>query len=112
MCKTNRCGPRETRLRTIGNRGNGGLLENGGDDEKASSRNEMRLGYSSRFCAVISTDHLSLAPWPPLKSERRSPLDEIALDPMSIITMQPRFSHSATNGTFFNVLDKRTLLTW
>lgn len=73
---------------------------------------ETRLEYSSRFCVAILTDHLSLAPWPPLKAERRSSLDEIALDPVPWLSrfaiQPPRFGHSATNGTFFNVLDKRT----
>jgi len=78
MYKTNRCGLREARLKTIGNRNNGGFLENEGDDEKTPSRNEMRLEYSSRFCTAILIDHLSLAPWPPLKSERRSPPDDRA----------------------------------
>lgn len=107
-----RCRLHETRLRTNGNRDNGGLSENWEDDEKATNhRNETRLEYSSRFCAAILTDHLSLAPWPPLKAERRSSLDEIALDPvpwLSRFAIQPRFGHSATNGTFFNILDKRT----
>lgn len=49
MSKTNRCRLHEAHLRTNGNQDNGGLLENGRDDKKASSRNEMRLEYSSRF---------------------------------------------------------------
>jgi len=108
MCKINRCGLREARLRTIGNRNNGGFLENEGDDEKTPSRNEMRLEYSLRFCATILIDHLSLAPWPPLKNPRDDRLPTIALDHVPIIAMQPCFDYSATNGTFFNVLDKTT----
>ena len=87
MCKTNRYRLREASLtiRTTGKRGNGGPLKNGRDGEKSPSRNETRLEYSSRFCATILTDHLSLTLWPPLKAERRSPLDEIALDHVPII---------------------------